>query len=115
MTLARNRLLVKSAHIVMCSSKARPSLTGNSKSRRTPTNGELLGTDFAANPCQHREMKQNGKTSMTPARTTLASVKKEMQKPRLAESVRNDGKDPVPSTGPQPPPKRRGFSRAEPH
>jgi hypothetical protein len=28
-----------------------------------------------------------------PARTTIASVKREMQKPRLTESVRNDGKD----------------------
>jgi hypothetical protein len=26
-------------------------------------------------------------------RTTIASVKREMQKPRLTESVRNDGKD----------------------
>jgi hypothetical protein len=37
-------------------------------------------------------MKKNGKTPITPARTTVASVKKEMQKPRLTESVRNDGK-----------------------
>jgi hypothetical protein len=28
-----------------------------------------------------------------PAMTTIASVKREMQKPRLTESVRNDGKD----------------------
>jgi hypothetical protein len=35
--------------------------------------------------------KKKGKTPVTPARTTVASVKKEMQKPRLTESVRNDG------------------------
>jgi hypothetical protein len=36
-------------------------------------------------------MKKKGKNSITPARTTIASVKKEMQMPRLTESVRNDG------------------------
>jgi hypothetical protein len=54
--------------------------------------GELLGTDFFVNPCQHCRMKNKGKTPITPVRTTVASVKKEMQKPRLTESVRNDGK-----------------------
>jgi hypothetical protein len=34
-------------------------------------------------------MKKNGKTPITPARTTVANVKKEMQKPRLTESVRS--------------------------
>jgi hypothetical protein len=37
-------------------------------------------------------MKKKGKTPITAARTTVASVKKEMQKPRLTESVRNNGK-----------------------
>jgi hypothetical protein len=49
MTLARNRLLVKSAHIDMfLKGPAEPNR--QFKGRRTPTNGELLGTDFAANP-----------------------------------------------------------------
>jgi hypothetical protein len=37
-----------------------------------------------------RKKRQNLKNSV---RTTIASVKREMQKPRLAESVRNDGKE----------------------
>jgi hypothetical protein len=49
MTLARNRLLVKIAHIVMFLKGPAERCTGNSKSRRTPANGEPLGTDFAAN------------------------------------------------------------------
>jgi hypothetical protein len=90
--------------------------TGNSKSRLAPTNGELLGTDFAADPCQHPGMKKKGKTSITPRRTTVASVKKEMKKPRLTESVRNDGKGLItPSTSAQKAHTGKGFSRAVPH
>jgi len=37
-------------------------------------------------------MENKGKTPIKPVRTTVASVRKEMQKPRLTESVRNDGK-----------------------
>jgi hypothetical protein len=92
MSLARDRLLVKIAHITNVPQNLAERCAGNSKSHQAPTNGELLGTDFAANPCQHFEMKKNGKTSITPARTTVASIKKEMQKPRLTESVRNNGK-----------------------
>jgi hypothetical protein len=36
------------------------------------------------------------------ARTTVASIKREMQKPRLTESVRNDGKDEVAPVAEQP-------------
>jgi 5-formyltetrahydrofolate cyclo-ligase len=37
-------------------------------------------------------MKNKGKTPIKRVRTTVASIKKEMQMPRLTESVRNDGK-----------------------
>ena len=115
MSFARGHLLVKIAHITMFL-KARPAVYRQFKGRQATTNGELSGTDFAANPCQHLGMKKKGKTSVAPARTTVASVNKEMQKPRLAESVRNNGKDLViPSAGPQTAHRRRGFSRAEPH
>jgi hypothetical protein len=40
-------------------------------------------------------MRQKSKDSIVPARTTIASVQKEMQKPRLTESVRNNGRDQV--------------------
>jgi hypothetical protein len=49
---------------------------------------------------------QKKKNPIKTARTTLASVKKEMQKPRLTESVRNDGIDqdaPVVEEQPAPP------------
>jgi hypothetical protein len=72
--------------------KTWPALHRNSQIGQAPTDGELLGTDFAANPCQRCGMKKNGKTPIKRTRTTLASVKKEMQKPRLTESVRNNGK-----------------------
>ncbi len=36
-------------------------------------------------------------------RTTVASIKREMQKPRLTESVRNDGRDQVGRVAEQPP------------
>jgi hypothetical protein len=115
MTCAGNRLLIKIAHSTMFL-KGRPARTSNSKSRRAPANGELLGTDFAANACQRLSMKKKGKSSITPPRTTVASVNKEMQKPRLTESVRNDGKKLlIPSTGPQKAQIGRRISRAEPH
>jgi hypothetical protein len=38
-------------------------------------------------------MRKKSKDSMTPARATIASVQKEMQKPRLTASVRNGGTD----------------------
>jgi hypothetical protein len=50
---------------------------------------------FAANPCQYFGMMKNSKDSIVPARTTIASVHKEMQKPRLTESVRNHGRGQV--------------------
>jgi hypothetical protein len=35
-------------------------------------------------------MKKKGRKLKVPARTTIASIKKEMQEPRLAKSVRDD-------------------------
>jgi hypothetical protein len=114
MSLARDLLLVTIAHIVRFLKTLAGLVTG--KGRQATTNGELLGTDFATNPCQHPGMKKKGNTSITPRRTTVASVKREMKKPRLTESVRNDGKDLItPSTSAQKAHIRRGFSRAEPH
>jgi hypothetical protein len=47
-----------------------------------------------------RKKRQNLKDT---ARTTIASVKREMQKPRLTESVRNDGKDHAATVVEEPP------------
>jgi hypothetical protein len=114
MSLGRDRLLFKIAHsAIFLETRAR---AADSMSRRAAAKGELLGTDFAANACQRLSMKKQGKASITPPRTTIASVNKEMQKPRLAESVRNDGNKPA--GHPRIPQKariRKGFSRAEPH
>jgi hypothetical protein len=85
-SLAQDRLLIKIAHMVLFL-KPGPALH-----RQFKQHGELLGTDFVANHCQHCRMKSKGKTPIKPVRTTVASVNKEMQKPRLTESVRNDGK-----------------------
>jgi hypothetical protein len=65
--------------------------------------GELLGTDSARNPCQYFGMMKKRKNLVKPARTTIASVNKEMQKPRLTESVRNDRRDQVVPVAEQPP------------
>jgi hypothetical protein len=54
---------------------------------------ESLGTDSARNPCQYLGMMKKKQNLKNLVRTTIASVKREMQKPRLTESVRNDGKD----------------------
>jgi hypothetical protein len=40
-------------------------------------------------------MKKKRNNPRESARTTIASIKREMQKPRLTESVRNDGRDQV--------------------
>jgi hypothetical protein len=49
---------------------------------------ERLRTDSAHDPCHYLGMKKK-RTLIETERTTIASVKREMQKPRLAESVRN--------------------------
>jgi hypothetical protein len=51
----------------------------------------LLGTDAARDPCQYGVMKK--KPLAEHARTTISSVNKEMQKPRLTESVRKGERD----------------------
>ena len=43
----------------------------------------------ARGPCQYFEMVKRNKYKQS-ARATIASVKREMEKPRLTESVRND-------------------------
>jgi hypothetical protein len=45
------------------------------------------------------------------ASTTIASIKREMQKPRLTESVRNDGRDQVAPVAEQPPNSPCGRAR----
>ena len=47
----------------------------------------LLGTEDSRDPCQYMRMMKKPPTERV--RTTICSVKTEMQKPRLAESVRN--------------------------
>jgi hypothetical protein len=47
-------------------------------------------------------MMKKTKNPIKRARTTIASVNKEMQKPRLTESVRNGGKDQAAPTAEQP-------------
>jgi hypothetical protein len=63
---------------------------------------ERLGTDSAHNPCQYFGMMKKTKNPIKRARTTIASVNKEMQKPRLTESVRNGGRDHAAATAEQP-------------
>jgi hypothetical protein len=56
-------------------------------------------------------MKKKSNNSRESARTTIASIKREMQKLRLTESVRNDGRDqvvPVAKQTPTPPVRVRG-------
>jgi hypothetical protein len=57
---------------------------------RTRRPHELLGTDSARDRCQYARMKKKGRKLKVPARTTIASIIKEMQEPRLAKSVRDD-------------------------
>jgi hypothetical protein len=47
-------------------------------------------------------MMKKTKNPIKRARTTIASVNKEMQKPRLTESVRNGGRDHAATTAEQP-------------
>jgi hypothetical protein len=56
----------------------------------------LLKTDCARDSRQDMRMKKKDTTESE--RKLLASVDKEMQQPRLAESVREAGEDPVPPT-----------------
>jgi hypothetical protein len=51
---------------------------------------ERFGTDLANDAYQYTGMTKKKKTLIESARTTIASVKKEMEMSRLTESVRND-------------------------
>jgi hypothetical protein len=51
---------------------------------------ERFGTDLASDAYQDTGMTKKKKTLIESARTTIASVKKEMEMSRLTESVRND-------------------------
>jgi hypothetical protein len=89
MSLALVPLLVKIAQ----GRQARPALHHQFRSCPhsqclQPGHCERLGTDSAPNPCLNLGMTKR-KHSITPARTTIASVDKEMQKPRLTASVRD--------------------------
>ena len=73
---------------------------------------ELLRTDSAQDLCQYGGMmKKKRNNSRESARTTIASIKIEMQKPRLTESVRNDGRDQVAPAAEQPPNSPCGSAR----
>jgi hypothetical protein len=48
-------------------------------------------------------MKKKKKNPIETARTTISSIKREMQKPRLTESVRNDGIDQAAPVAEEPP------------
>ena len=73
---------------------------------------ELLRTDSAQDLCQYGGMmKKKRNNSRESARTTIASIKIEMQKPRLTESVRNHGRDRVAPAAEQPPNSRCGSAR----
>jgi len=51
---------------------------------------EPLRTDSAQDRCQYGRMKKKKRDPKGPARTTIAGIKREMQRPRLAASVRDD-------------------------
>ena len=72
---------------------------------------ELLRTDSAQDRCQYGGMKKKRNNPRESPRTTIASIKREMQKPRLTESVRNDGRDQVAPVAEQPPNSPCGSTR----
>jgi hypothetical protein len=51
---------------------------------------ELLRTDSARDRCQYARVKKKRRQPKGPARTTISAIKREMQEPRLAKSVRDD-------------------------
>jgi hypothetical protein len=63
---------------------------------RAKGSAELLRTDSAQGQCQYCEMtKKKRDSSREFRRTTIASIKREMQRSRLTESVRNHEKGKV--------------------
>jgi hypothetical protein len=77
----------------------------------TGRRGELLRTDSGRDRCQYGGMKKKRNNPRESPRTTIASIKREMQKPRLTESVRNDGRDQVAPVAEQPPNSPCGSAR----
>jgi hypothetical protein len=68
-----------------------------------------LGTDSAYDPWQYFKMKKKKNNPVKAARTTIASVNREMQKPRLTESVRDGGKDRTVPVAEKPPARSTGV------
>ena len=60
----------------------------------SPT-GELLRTDSARDRCQCGWMRKKRRQSKGHAKALIAGIKREMQEPRLAKSVRDDPRDQV--------------------
>jgi hypothetical protein len=69
-----------------CSHPGYPEWTGKRPS------GELLRTDSAQDRGQNGRMRKKKRRLKATARTTIADIKREMQQPRLAGSVRDDPK-----------------------
>jgi hypothetical protein len=84
-----------------------PLREAQSAGRVSIVNCERLRTDSANDPCLHLEMTKKRKHSITPAKTTIASVHKEMQKPRLTASVRDGEREQAVPAGEQVPARSR--------
>jgi hypothetical protein len=56
----------------------------------TRRRGELLRTDFCSGSVSYRKMGKKRRQPKNLARATIAGIKREMQEPRLAKSVRDD-------------------------
>jgi hypothetical protein len=52
--------------------------------------GELFQTDSARNRCQYGWMRKKKRQSKGHGKALIAGIKREMQEPRLAKSVRDD-------------------------
>jgi hypothetical protein len=52
--------------------------------------GELLRTDSARDQCQYGWMRKKKRQSKGQAKALIGGIKREMQEPRLAKSVRED-------------------------
>jgi hypothetical protein len=68
----------------------------------SPT-GELLRTDSARGRCQYGWMRKKKRQSKGYDRALIAGIKREMEEPRLAKSVRDDPRYQVAPVAEQPP------------
>ena len=73
--LGLTRILITIAHV-----------SGSPIRRR----GELLRTDSARDRCQYGWMRKKKRQSKGHGKALIAGIKREMQEPRLAKSVRDD-------------------------